>query len=259
MTATIGDRLDRMGMWRVLAAWVGDRPSEGSGDRFLDQHVSAFESISRSQLLEQVPPKGLPIELQQHGWLVGRALTDDRLVVPVATVQLDGTTHQGVTRCTLRLALLQARDDDASVHATGWRFELAETAGPGGEAAMHPYQHAQSIAGWAPDSFCLIHKPHTDDDGCDGAEATGEPGSDKERAATSKLVLQSHPAFPLATVSLTGLAATMVTALYGARRAREILDTDQLLWRMGHAPGNDLRLLFDKGLSVAAAAASTGK
>lgn len=246
----MGDRSDRMGMWRVLAAWADDRPSGGSGDQFLDRYVNAFTSVSQRYLLEQIPPEGLPFDLQRHGWLVGRPLTDGaRPVVPVATVQLDGT-RAAATRCAVRLALLQSREDDAMVHAAGWRFELAEGPGADGQGAAHPYQHAQAITGWSTDSDCLIHTPQNDSDDCKGLEPSGESALDEERAAVTRLVLQSHPAFPLATTSLTGLAAAVVTALYGARAARAVLDRDRMLWQMSNAPRRDLELLLDGGLLV---------
>lgn len=40
MSAVAGDADDQANMWRVLAAWVADRPREGSGERLLDLSLS---------------------------------------------------------------------------------------------------------------------------------------------------------------------------------------------------------------------------
>lgn len=250
MTGVSGDKNDRMNMWRVLAAWVGARSQCDSSNPLLDSYLTPFQAIAPMDIRQRLQPAGIPLSLiHWDQWLVGPSLSNgSEPVVPIATVQLDGGDGGGgakelATRGTIRLSLLQARVDN-SVHATGWRFEMAETDHEDASGAIvHPYQHAQAIRGWTIGSRCLIH-PHTQHpQDCDGVDPAADPLR-KERLSAERLVMESHPAFPLRSTSLTGLAASFVATLHGAVKAAEWLGSDQKLRRLGGDPGADLQHLF---------------
>ncbi|MET4079546.1 hypothetical protein [Janibacter sp. UYMM211] len=243
MTVVAGGHKDRMGMWRVLAAWVSARASGGTGDGLVDAYVEAFTRIEASEVRESLQPAGTSLDLIDRGqWLCGPSMHDGpRLVVPIATVQLDGSKEQ-VTRCAIRLSLIQSRDEGV-VHATGWRFEMAESSATA-SLAVHPYQHAQAIIGWTIGTECLIHPHPRCPPDCEGIDRGDEDVLNRERLTAARLVMQSHPAFPLGTVSLTGLAASLVATLHGAPQASAILDKDDQLGRIGGAPRADLERLL---------------
>jgi hypothetical protein len=230
-------------MWRAFACWVQDRPPRGSGSPFLDSFLSDFRPADAPTLIQRARKQQPPLALDpQFGWLVGRPLLrSTQPVVPVATLQLDGDPASGlVTRCSVRAALFQARED-GTVHADGWRFELAESPDDKDQREpTHPYQHCQAIVGWSIDSTCLIHPTHSDGEYCLGIDSSDEPAINEERLRAGRLVHQSHPAFPLPSTTLTGLAAAVITTLYGAPRARAIFRRDARLERVGGPMAQDL-------------------
>lgn len=232
---------DRALMWRVAGAWVRGRPRSGSGSRLLDATVGTFTAVEEGTVIHTdrrlVPPFDLGATA---GWIVGKALgTKSNAAVPVATVQIDGDS-ESVTRCCIRVALFRERED-ATIDTTGWRFELAES----GDAPLHPYQHAQHIIGWAIDSTCLLHPPARCPDGCRGLDASGDDAIDAERLAATGRVNQSHPAFPFATRTMTGLIAAAMVTLYGAPSVRELVEADPRLSRASGAIADDFAALWE--------------
>jgi hypothetical protein len=233
------DTTDRALMWQLAGRWLRDRPGGGSGSRLIDSVLERFTAVDEAALLQHAPRLPVPLDIgPKLGWIIGRSVPKAPASVPVTTIQLDGTTD-GINGCCIRTGVFHERED-GTVAVDGWRFDSAETT----EEAIHPYQHAQAIIGWTISGTCLFHPSGSCDHTCPGIDLSSEETVDAERIAARDRINQSHPAFPFATRSLTGLVAVAMTAFYGASTVRTLIYDDPRLARAGGAVGADLRTLL---------------
>lgn len=208
---------DRKLMWTVLGVWAN---STLNGGTQIERTIrTQFPPLGHSVLTQTVRRLDHPVHLSEKGWLVGAELRRQPGTIPVITFEAYGS-HDRVEDAAFRVAFFSLLDGNLS--AEGWRFEQAEPTQPNGEAAAHPYAHAQAIIGWRKDIACLIHPPHAEGENCDGLHPIDDQSVYSERVRAQKSTLVKHPAFPLGVVSLTGLALAVFVTLYGAPRAREV-------------------------------------
>lgn len=232
------DTADRSMMWQLAGRWTRDRPKGGSGSRLIGSVLERFTAVEEATLLQEASRMDIPLDTgPKLGWIIGRGLAETG-AVPVTTIQLSGTTTH-ISGCCIRTGLFYERED-ATVAVDGWRFDTAETT----DDALHPYQHAQAIVGWTISGTCLFHPTGSCNDTCPGIDLSGQTDVDAERMATRGRVNQSHPAFPFATRSLTGLLAAAMTTLYGAPTVRKLLEDDPRLSRAGGVVASDLLALL---------------
>jgi hypothetical protein len=98
-----------------------------------------------------------------------------------------------------------------TVHATGWRLELADPASDDSSPRRHGVPHVQRISSWS----------KTDDEGFFlNREAPLRLG-DRERALH---VNETRPAFPLPVESAAGLLVAAMGSLYGGPSTRAMLE-----------------------------------
>lgn len=219
--------VDMAMMWHVFSRWATVLPQAGS--TYLSRYIKTqfAQHLRPEQLDQQVPKQSLPFNLRRFGWIVGRELERQDSVIPVVSVSVGRSADGRPIDTAIRVALLSDRGD-RTIHAEGWRFEQAEhPEPPPSTPPAHPYAHAQAITGWDRDVRCLIHLPHAPEDGCLGIDPpeAGEIHDERKRAQVATLV--RHPAFPLGVKTATGLALAVVSALYGHRGARKIVEGDR--------------------------------
>lgn len=220
--------LDRKIMWQVLAMWVEKETLPGSDTARAIR--AEFRPVRADALRNQLPRSQHPLRLHDlGGWIIGSPLTRQDGVFPVVTFRAGGGVD-AVKDAAFRVALI--RSLEGGLEASGWRFEQAESfeivngeaeeVHEGSHVSAHPYAHAQGIIGWDKEVNCLIHASHQETDSCTGRIVAKHHLVDAERARVQGHVLVKHPAFPLGVRTLTGLALSVFTTLYGARRARHV-------------------------------------
>ena len=237
-------------MWRVLSLWAS-ASRKVAVDRLLTTWLEGFKPRARADELEfKGPHLGGGISLHTSlGWLIGMPLARyNPQVVPVTTLSLGEASGGVISEARFRVALLSPRACEPTIAAQGWRFEspeahLAPSGGESTDPPAHPYCHAQAITGWIRETPCLIHPPHAEYEVCDGIDASGDEHVDGDRLNSLSATLSTHPAFPLAARTLTGLAASVVATLYGARTTKGLLQPDQTLSRVEGAIRMDLEAL----------------
>lgn len=228
-------------MWHVIARWSQLLEYEGHADRGVAAWVRTnFDPVLKPHAIRDqfIHPTGESYS-NTSGWIVARATKREK-ATPVISVTYGAQDDEGYKATAIRVSLLTRRSDER-VEAEGWRFEQAERYDEGAEA--HPYAHAQAINGWSASAQkCLIHPPHGVGDPCDGVDP--QAGTvDDERRRRQAVTHVSHPAFPLPTVTLTGLALGTVVSLYGRNESRPIVEHDPKLRMAGEAVRKDLSVL----------------
>lgn len=207
---------------RVIAAWARDaqdRPRKRGG---LHSLLDAFETQTPEAILGQIRhgPQEMNLATDQRTWILGAPVETGALpMFPIAAVSL--REYDDRLAGQIKVALLQESRPGVPT-VTGWRFESAEQVRLDGKMPPHVYPHAQPISGWHTDAGCLLH-PHASGEDVSACPPYGVPRADQPA------LNESRPAFPLRGETLPGLAAAALATLYGAGRAREILDTDQSL------------------------------
>lgn len=184
-------------------------------------------SLGSSRLVDLMKG-GSDVDLPKEGvWQRGPVIDKGSPVLfPVATASVweDGD----VLNACLRVVLIAA--DGNPVNVWGWRFDSAEQS-TDGRPVPRPHAHAQPIMGWYMNSArCLMHPhtPHEASDGCPWDNSLVQP-----------VVNQTHPAFPLLSRTLPGLAVAFVVSLYGVEKTREILEANPALLKNAGQPIKD--------------------
>lgn len=204
-------------MWTILGAWAKTTSSRNSQ---IERDIrTEFPPLMHTMFAQRVRRLEHPVRLYENGWLVGEELTRQPGAIPVVTFEAFGVRAK-VEAAAFRVALMSLID--GNLHAEGWRFEQAEPPGEDGKIAAHPYAHAQAIVGWRKDVNCLIHKPHSDGESCEGVVNLEDQKIRSERIDAKRRTLVKHPAFPLGVKSLSGLALAVFTTLYGVPKARDV-------------------------------------
>jgi hypothetical protein len=232
-------------MWHVIARWIQvlDYKSRVAPEvaTWVKDHFSPV--LNQDAIRNRFSHPAIESHSDEFGWIVGRA-TKHELATPVITVTYGNQVGDDFTETAIRVSLLSRRQD-AKIEAQGWRFEQAEEYSD--ESAAHPYAHAQAINGWfASAEKCLIHPPHTDGTSCAGLIPDGGPNGaavDAERKRWQKAAHVKHPAFPLPTDTLTGLALGAAVTLYGTNESSLIVAKDPRLRTAGEAVQSDIRRL----------------
>jgi hypothetical protein len=182
---------------------LGDRTPQGRLAGLLD----SFPFASRRQVrdvLRQAPTRAVKLEVAARGYLRGPVMADRGPVLwPVATIWAQPSDHAGVE---VQLRLGTFFEFDGQVHACGWRFETGEDSA---SSKPHPYPHAQQISGFAGAGANTFLTP-----------AGERAGFNVQQAQINEM----RPCFPITGSSCVGLAVVMLATLYGAQRARKILD-----------------------------------
>lgn len=230
---------------RVLNAWQKDGQTN-PGPR--GPLASTIESFTLRYDTLALLRRNDDVDLTEHdAWIVGRPIEGhDPGVFPVVSAALRsrGDALEG----TVRVALLH-RGTERLIDATGWRFETAESRDidpdAGGVPKPHTYPHAQPCSSWHPSGICLIHPDATPevDDATHTVEGCPDCFAENSLGTPPRPVLSSHtrPAFPLRNRTVPGLALSAVTTIYGARVARDIIDTDTVLQSCSPAYAEDFR------------------
>ena len=242
---TPGSKEDLRLMWHVIGRWVQVLEYDDSVSPEVAGWVKTnFVPVLKAESIERQfsHPAGKSYS-NTFGWIVGK-VTKHEEATPVISVSYGDSDHEGFKETAIRVSLLTRRSD-SWVEAEGWRFEQAERHGDGREA--HPYAHAQAINGWfASSPTCLIHPPHTNGEECSGMdpkEGSSDSQVDAERRRRQAATHVSHPAFPLPTRTLTGLALGTVVSLYGRNESRAIVIHDPKLRVAGAAVRADIEVL----------------
>lgn len=199
---------------RIVVSWL-----KHSGTSRPDARGAVAPVIRRFRAANTaIVPSLLKAGGHLHGkdfWIVGAPIKGQEFkLYPVATIS---TRFEGDNLCaTVRVALFFDAGGHTA-HVVGWRFETAETLeGTGRPDPPHPYNHAQSIAGWWLDLRCL-HHPHR------------ESGSRQPDCMSPQRLDQRRPAFPLRGETTPGLMVAMLACLYGAEETKKMLRLDRKL------------------------------
>lgn len=171
------------------------------------------------------------VNLSEQGqWLKGEPTPGEPPLFPVASVSV--RAKQGkLVEATIRVALFAESPGTVSFVVHGLRFETAEPYSvpdprTGKERlSPRPFPHVQPLRGWYQRSTCLMH-PHLDKESAQAcALALGSVDVDHWYRATN----EEQPGMPLRNDSVPGLALAFLVSLYGAPRARSIIEKDTLL------------------------------
>ncbi|WP_156495909.1 hypothetical protein [Microbacterium sp. T32] len=221
-------------MWHALSRWAKVLPApkevRGTNARLVEAWVrrNYVRVLAPETIAITLAKAATPLYSRTTGWIIGAPIRRENHVLPVATVSV-GSAHDGISEgLAIRVALLHERKDETIV-AEGWRFEQGEIED---EPPAHPYAHAQAIIGWVKHSDCLLHPPHDLGSSCTGINESGTADLDTDRKAQRDLTLVKHPAFPLGMTTMTGLAFSVISTLYGNNDARKVLDSGTVFSRV---------------------------
>ena len=218
-------------LMRVLTKWseTGIDTLRGSvGSRVLDNFNSW--DLNRIRTVANEP---LPFSLSgQDYWIKGEATPGEPPLFPVASVSMR-EEGDGSTGLTIRVALFGESPHEAfQFMLQGWRFESPEVDRTDPETGKpilspRPFPHAQPTLGWYQNAKCMAH-PHTSKG---NAQICEDEHWSEEISFWRDLTNESQPGFPLRGDSLAGQALALLVTLYGAPRARGIVEKDEELSR----------------------------